>query len=152
MNDRLGHGICECFLPKALLALDVVLWLLMLPIMLRMHTIPALLARVAARAKQKRNPMTELEEAVAIAVRICELQPFRSPFFPKPCLRRSLTLYRTLINMGYHIEIHFGVSKHDDKFTGHSWVTMKGKPVADTCTAIFTAVYTYPPRSRETHI
>jgi len=46
--------------------------------------------------------------------------------------------------MGYPVEIHFGVRKDEDNFIGHSWVTMEGKPVADTTySGIFKAVYSH---------
>jgi hypothetical protein len=46
--------------------------------------------------------------------------------------------------MGYPVEIHFGVRKDDKTLSGHSWVTMEGKPVADTTySGIFKAVYSH---------
>ena len=44
-----------------MLALDVVLWLLALPMALRIHGVPILLKRLAADAKQKRRTILELE-------------------------------------------------------------------------------------------
>ena len=82
MNDRLEHGIREGFVPKALLVLDVVLWLFALPMMLRMHSVPALLTRFAARAIQKRKRLVELQDAVAIVTRTCDLSLFVQVFFP----------------------------------------------------------------------
>ena len=52
--------------------------------------------------------------------------------------------------MGYQVEIHFGVWKDENNFMGHSWVTMEGKPVADTTSsAIFKVVYSHPSSARE---
>ena len=136
------------FLPKALLASDLVLWLCWLPLMLRIQTIPSLLKRLAgSEAHLKKTPM-ELREAIGIITRVCNLRVFRSRFFPKLCLRQSLTLYRTLKQMGYPVEIHFGVRKDDKNFQGHSWVTMHGEPVADTAPdGLFKVVYSYPQAS-----
>ena len=70
---------------------------------------------------------------------------FPPAWFPRPCLRQSLTLYRVLTRMGYPVEIHFGVRKAGDDLQGHSWVTIEGKPVADrTRMDVFKAVYSYP--------
>ena len=132
-------------LPKVALALDLVLWLFWLPVMLRMYTVPILLQRLAESKKYIRRTPTELRDVIGIASCVCNLRPFRSRFFPKLWLRQSLTLYRTLSRMGYPVEIHFGVRKEENNITGHSWVTIAGKPVADTSySAIFKTVYSYP--------
>ena len=112
MINCLRHPIRERFVPKAVLALDVVLWLLALPMALRIHGVPILLKRLAADAKQKKRTILELE--------------------------------------GYPVGIHFGVRKDKNNLTGHSWVTMEGKPVADTTSsAIFKVVYSHPSSARE---
>ena len=150
MINCLRHPIRERFVPKAVLALDVVLWLLALPMALRIHGVPILLKRLAADAKQKRRTILELESVAGIVTRICNLGLFRSSIFPKRCLRQSLALYRALANMGYPVGIHFGVRKDENNLTGHSWVTMEGKPVADTTSsAIFKVVYSHPSNARE---
>lgn len=133
------------FLSKALLALDLVLWLFWLPVMLRVHAIPMLLKRLARSEKHIRETPMELRDAVDIVTRICNLMPFRARIFPQRCLRQSLALYRTLSQMGYPVEIHFGVMKDSKNFHGHSWVTMQGEPVADTARSeVFRVVYSYP--------
>jgi hypothetical protein len=133
------------FLSKALLALDLVLWLFWLPVMLRIHAIPTLLKRLARSGKHIRKTPMELRDAVVVVMRLSNLRLFQSRFFPKLCLRQSLALYRTLSQMGYSVEIHFGVIKDSKNFYGHSWVTMRGEPVADTARSeIFRVVYSYP--------
>jgi hypothetical protein len=141
------HGrMRKALLSKGILALDLVLWLFWMPLILRIHTIPTLLKRLAPGEKHKDKTPIELKDAVGIVTRICNLRVFRPPFFSKLCLRQSLALYRTLTQMGYPVEIHFGVRKDDKTLSGHSWVTLKGEVVADTAqTGIFKAVYTYPP-------
>jgi hypothetical protein len=86
----------------------------------------------------------ELPMAIGIATRICHLRPFRSRIFPKPCLRQSLALFRTLNRMGYPAAMHLGISKQGSDFRGHSWVTVDGKPVADTAPYdTFSPIYSY---------
>ena len=70
---------------------------------------------VLSEAQVKRTPM-ELREAIGIVTRVCNLRMFRSRIFPKLCFRQSLALYRTLNQMGYPVEIHFGVKKDDKIF------------------------------------
>ena len=153
MINCLRHPIREHFLAKGVLGSDLLLWLFWLPIMLRIHTVPILLKRLAlSEAHVKRTPM-ELREAIGIVTRVCNLRVFRSRIFPKQCLRQSLTLYRTLNQMGYPVEIHFGVKKDDKNFQGHSWVTMQGEPVADTAPdRHFKVVYSYPEERALLHL
>jgi len=145
MINCLRHPIREHFVAKAVLGSDLLLWLFWLPVMLRIQTIPMLLKRLArSEAHLEKTPM-ELREAIGIVTRVCNLRVFRSRIFPKLCLRQSLTLYRTLNQMGYPVEIHFGVKKDDKNFQGHCWVTMRGESVADTAAdGHFKVVYSYP--------
>ena len=147
--NHFRRPIPERFFFKAVLALDVVLWLFSLPALLRVHTIPTLLERLTVGKKEKAPPAVNLNDAVGIVTRICNLRPFRARVFPKLCLRQSLALYRTLTQMGYPVEIHFGVRKEDKTLSGHSWVTLRGEAVADTAqSGIFKAVYSYPAARR----
>jgi hypothetical protein len=128
---------------KAVLALDLFLWLWWLAVMLRIYAIPMLLERIAGKRKEAESPI-DVDAVVGLVTHVCNLRPFRSRIFPKLCLRQSLALYRTLIKMGYPIEIHFGVRKDENNLTGHCWVTMEGKPVADTAySATFKVLYSY---------
>ena len=132
-------------LSKATLAANLVLWLCCLPVMLRIQTIPTLLGRLGGSEKQKKKAPMEVKAAVRVVTRVSNLRPFRSRFFPKRCLRQSLLLYRTLCRMGYPVEIHFGARKDGEDLHGHSWVTLHGKPVADTArNEIFKVLYSYP--------
>jgi Transglutaminase-like superfamily len=138
------HPIRERFLPKAMLASDLVLWLFWLPVALRIFTIPRLLERLAHSRRDNVSNSMDLKEAIKIATRLCNLRPFRSRIFPQRCLRQSLTLYRTLNRMGYSVELHFGIYKKGEELRGHSWVTIEGKPVAErTRTEIFKPIYSY---------
>ena len=153
MINCLRHPIREHFLAKAVLGLDLVLWLFWLSVMLRIHAIPMLLKRLAGCEALVKKPPMELREAIGIVTRVCNLRVFRSRIFPKLCLRQSLTLYRTLNQMGYPVEIHFGVKKDDKNFQGHSWVTIYGESVADTAPdGHFKAVYSYPEVSALLHL
>jgi hypothetical protein len=124
-------------------ALRLGLWLCLLPIFLRLRSLPELLNRSTQLGTQpKRESPLERDRAVRIAVRICQMSLFYLPIFPKTCLRQSLALYHVLNRMGCPVEIHFGVLKDGQKFHGHSWVTIQGNPVAErTQPEIFKTVY-----------
>jgi hypothetical protein len=146
MINCLRYPLREHFLSKAVLALHVVSWLFRLPILLRIHTVPVLLERLAPSEDGGTGTRMNLDDAVGIVTRACNLRLFRSRLFPKHCLRQSLALYRTLRRMGYPVQIHFGVIKDEGDFRGHSWVTIGGEAVADTArSGVFKAVYSYPP-------
>jgi hypothetical protein len=161
-------------LSKAWLAVRVGGWLCMLPLLVKIHSLPGLLDRLSRKGsgisdnpksmasltlalfcKGKRKQDRKVEEllketsgmvkATGIVLRVCELRFFRLPIFPRPCLRRSLALYRTLNDMGYPVEFHLGVCKKAGKVRAHSWVTFEGKPVSDnTAIDIYKIVYSYP--------
>jgi hypothetical protein len=142
----IAHPIRERFVSKALLAFRLILWLFWLPAVLRIHTIPRLLNRLARSRKSHRLGALDMMDAVRIIKGICNLRLFRSTVFPRQCLRQSLALYRTLTQLGYPVAIHFGILKNKDAFEGHSWVTVEGEPVADTAPgATFKPIYSYPP-------
>ena len=135
------------FLSKALLALELFLWLCCLPVLLHLRSISRLLQGLAYGAQHKTTLSMQPKDVVAIVTRMSELRLFRSRFFPKRCLRQSLALYRTLCRMGYPVEIHFGAVKNGEDLRGHSWVTLEGASVADTANSeLFRVVYTYPPK------
>lgn len=144
MINCLRHPIRQRLLPKAALALDLFLWLCWLPVALRIYGVPTLLERFSPGTRHKVKMEMELPMMIEIATRICHLRPFRSRIFPKPCLRQSLALFRTLSRMGYPAAMHFGISKEGPNFRGHSWVTMNGDPVADTAPyETFSPIYSY---------
>ncbi len=144
MKNHLHHSRREHYLSKAALALNVLLWLLWLPFMLRIYTVPVLLKHLDRRKQRKDQALINLNEAVGVIARVCSLKLFRSRIFPKLCLRQSLALYRTLTRMGYPVVIHFGALKDEKGLQGHSWVTVEGKPVADTArSGLFKTVYSH---------
>lgn len=145
------------FVPKAWLVLHVAGWLCVLPILLKIYSLPGLLERLSRKGREnrentgktlnlalphKRKGNIEIERVVRIVVRVCSLRLFRQAIFPRPCLRQSLALYRTLNNMNYPVDFHLGVSKRTGKVLAHSWVTFAGRPVSDNAeNDIFKIVY-----------
>jgi hypothetical protein len=121
-------------------------WLCRVPILLRRRPLSIPLAHLtpAQRRRQGRHPLA-LDDAVRLVMRLCRLRLFRGPVFPRTCLRQALTLYYVLTQLGYAVEIHFGIRKERDVLYGHSWVTIQGHPIAESRrTAEFMVVYSYP--------
>jgi Transglutaminase-like superfamily len=136
----------QCWWAQCWFALRVAVWLCCLPILLRLHSLPALLRHLThARARRRRRSSLDMNQAVSIVVRLCNLRLFRLPVFPQACLRQSLALYCVLTRMGYRAEIHFGVAKNGADLRGHSWVMVEGDPVAERApTEAFRPIYSFP--------
>jgi transglutaminase superfamily protein len=116
-------------------------------ILLRFRTLPELLEQLTTRVGQRgRRTRPTLDRAVQIVVRVCHFRLFRGPLFPRPCLRQALTLYDMLTYLGYPVTIHFGILKTGNQLSGHSWVTLDGKPIAENGDpgASHRIVYSYP--------
>lgn len=140
---RLRLPTLEHALSKAALALDVFLWLSLLPLLLRIHSVPALLERLANKKTQSTYSDLDAQQAIRIVAAVCNLHLFRSRVFPKRCLRQSLALYRTLLRLGHSPRIHFGVRKDGHVLIGHSWVSIDGTAIADTSGARFETIYSH---------
>jgi hypothetical protein len=119
-------------LRELLFAAWVAVWLCGLPVRLHRHGLPALLARLTPR----RTPLPlwyapEPVRAVAIVRRLCRLRCFAGRWFPRLCLRQSLSLYYVLARLGLPVSLSIGVLKDDGTLQGHAWVTVDGVPVAE---------------------
>lgn len=64
----------------------------------------------------------------------------------RPCLLRSLVLYRYCWKRGVPASIHFGVRAGMDGLKGHSWVTLNDIPLGESEEGLrpYVAVYSYP--------
>lgn len=64
----------------------------------------------------------------------------------RPCLLRSLVLYRYCWKHGVPVTIHFGVRPGTDGMEGHSWVTRDGTPLGESEAGVrpYVAVYSHP--------
>jgi Transglutaminase-like superfamily len=135
------------WLAKLWLAMRLGAWLALLPIRLHLHTLPELLERLTPRhPRTQRSSPQNREMAVQIAARLCRLRCFRGRFFPRLCIRQSLTLYYVMARLGEPVVLHVGVSKKGDTLQGHSWVTVQGVPMAERVPPekAFRPIYTFP--------
>lgn len=69
----------------------------------------------------------------------------------RPCLLRSLVLYRYCWKHGVPIAIHFGVKSGGNGLDGHSWITLDGAPLFESSETLkpYTIVYSYPEMGRD---
>jgi hypothetical protein len=128
------------------LATRMAVWLCELPVLLPVLPLPALLRRITSRASHQTPAEGALPPDVVadVAVHVCRLPMFRVRPFPRACLRQSLVLFRALTTMGYPATIHFGVRKEGQAVEGHSWVTLYGRPVAESGSVdAFAALYSF---------
>jgi hypothetical protein len=148
MSPRAG----ERWLTYGWLSVRVGFWLCVLPLRLRVFSLPMLLHRLT-RVRRTRGRLLERDRAIKTVVRLCQARLFRLPLFPRSCMRQALALYYVLASMGYPVAIHFGVRKAGEELHGHSWVTCQGTPVAErTRIDLFATVYSYPaPAGRLPH-
>ena len=128
---RVSKSYIPC-LSDSWLAIQVVVLMCRLPVLLRLYALPTLLHRLTASdTTTMMAPDRERDRAVRLVLWVCQLRPFRSRLFPRVCLRQALALYSTLTNLGYTVSIHFGILRRGEELRGHSWVTVKGMPVAE---------------------
>jgi hypothetical protein len=131
------------------LALRTSAWLCSVPLYLRSNSLPALLARIKMTPRSRRSMNhVQTERAVRIAIRISHLRLFRSPIFPRHCVRQTLALAYALSRIGQAFTVHFGVRKEGQGLCGHCWITMQEHPVGERAPAQrFTVVYSYASES-----
>jgi hypothetical protein len=69
----------------------------------------------------------------------------------RPCLLRSLVLYRYCYKQGVPIAIHFGVKSGSDGLDGHSWITLDGALFFESSETLrpYTVVYSYPETGKD---
>lgn len=123
-------------------------WLAFLPLSFHRRPLPDFLERITVRARRRPGSLT-LDQSVRAVAGVCRLPVFHLPIFPRPCLRRSLTLYRMLIQTGHPVVFHLGVRNLDGTFHAHSWVTLNGRPLGEPAHDL-RILYSYPPQSPET--
>ena len=146
---KVSKNYCAC-LSDSWLAIKVVVLLCRLPVLLRLYALPTLLHRLTDTGATVMTALTSRDRAVRLILRVCKLRPFRSRLFPRLCLRQALALYYALTYLGYTVSIHFGIRRRGEELKGHSWVTVKGMPVAEVGNpSAYRIVYSYPPSQPE---
>lgn len=131
------------------------LTVLLTAVLVRTKSLPALLNRLAqpshtriSREAQRQPDIRQIQRIwryshVIVTTLLCSR---------RPCLLRSLVVYRYGCRYGLPISIHFGVRSGMDGLEGHSWVTLHGRPLCESEEGVrsYVAVYSYPEDPSET--
>jgi hypothetical protein len=117
--------------------------LLLLPILHKMLTLPALLHWCDARVVAP--PCVTPSRLLALVRGVCQQH---IGIFRPNCVKQSLVLFHFLRQWGYPAQVHFGVVKHERTLAGHCWLELYGQPFAEPAEPrdVFTVVYSYPER------
>jgi hypothetical protein len=118
-------------------------------VLLRIRRLPALLCYLTRAAHSYTGQTARLEpdfrslDRVRRYSHVIITRLLRSQ---RPCLLRSLVLYRYCWKRGVPVSIHFGVRADMDGLKGHSWVTLDGTPLGESEEGLrpYVAVYSYP--------
>lgn len=117
--------------------------------LLRTKRLPALLCHLARSSHPRTIPHAQMKPDLDSLDRIRRYSHaivtnlLRSK---RPCLLRSLVLYRYCWKRGLPASIHFGVRSGVDGLEGHSWVTLYGAPLGESAGGLrpYVAIYSYP--------
>lgn len=119
--------------PRAVvLALRMIAWSLLLPLLKRFLPLPTLVRLVACRARSSRRAARESLIAT-FAWGIYRARPSQAR---DNCLERSLLAYRFLSRGSADPRLVIGVRKPEDEMLGHAWVVVDGVPLYDSPSAI----------------
>lgn len=129
---------------EALLVARVAALVVVLPALQKLLSLPRLV-RWLDSDRQLPRPGAEAEMARAIRLTQGLLGIDVGVFRPN-CMKQSLVLFRQLRRLGLPVSIHFGAQLTDGKLSGHSWLELDGRPLAEKADPydFFSVVYSYP--------
>jgi hypothetical protein len=115
---------------ETLLAVRVVLFAALVPLLLRLCKLPELPAWIEPR--RRALPPPGAGEVETLTQRIDELLIAGRPAVRTGCMVRGLTLYRFLRRAGADVSLRFGVGTIRGDFAAHCWIVYRGEPLAET--------------------
>lgn len=116
----------------AWLALRMLAWSLVLPLLKYVVPLPLLARLMWSRRGGEPQPWRE-ERVAALAARIARRRPLPNR---DNCLERSLLIYRFLSRLNAEPRLIAGVRRGDAGVIGHVWVTVGGEPVGESLAAL----------------
>ena len=129
---RIISGISKLSWQEMLLACQISLLVILLPVLQKALPLPTLLKRLTPNSRKRNSLGTgdtqNMDMILKLTQRILWLHFW---VFHPTCLKRSLVLYHFLRRYGYPVCICFGVAKSDAELTGHSWISLHGRPVSE---------------------
>jgi hypothetical protein len=113
-------------LRSAALRLRIILFLLVLPILLRLCSVRRTVILLTPRRSRARCTQADVERVVAAVDRLYRRRPLRRY---GPCLRRSLTLYAFLRRRSLPVRLALGAYPSPTGLVAHAWLTLEGQPI-----------------------
>ncbi|MDZ7859133.1 MAG: lasso peptide biosynthesis B2 protein [Candidatus Krumholzibacteriota bacterium] len=111
---------------ESILVLHIFSFMLILPFMIKIFKIHKLVSIITPGKTHYPDNSLTLERVIYLCRRI---QLILTKIGIKySCLKRSLLLFRFLRYYGQPVIINFGVKWEDGNLTGHSWLSLNGKP------------------------
>jgi hypothetical protein len=130
------------------LAARLAIFLCLLPILLRIYSLPRLLLRLGKPSQDPWGRFLQFESIVQVVRRVSNLPFLRPPLFPRSCLLHSLIYYHALRGAGYTVQIHFGIRRTGAELQGHSWLTIPKTAAAQgNRMKAFNTIFSYPSTS-----
>ena len=124
---------------EILLGFRIVAWSLLMPTLRRALPLPVLTRMLSGRAWVA--PRCDLDRKSA------SLVGWILPTRGSNCVTRSLVLYRMLSARDRDVALVLGMRRVPSGWTGHAWVAVEGRPLAETPGALrqFTPVVAFGP-------
>ncbi len=115
-------------LPQDLpLIIGALLRLLYFELILHRRPLPDILAEISGMPSVLSAPAAEVAVTLDKLWRACGFWMARVLKNPRPCLRRSLVLYRWCKKHGVESKVVVGVDKDGDILKGHAWLYVHGQ-------------------------
>jgi len=105
---------------------------------------PRFLLKLLNQGIKSRVDYGRIEKVFFYSSFIMSLWPWR--ITKTPCLLRSLVLFRCLRSEGLKVSINFGIRYQESLLSGHSWLTLEGRPYCESKESLgkFDTVYAFP--------
>jgi len=97
--------------------------------MIHLKPLPVILTEIRETSHAESSPLLQEEAMIKLDKlwRACGFGMARLLRNPRPCLRRSLVLYRWCRKHGVESRLFVGVGKDNDVLKGHAWISVNGQ-------------------------
>ena len=111
-----------------LLILDLLRQLVMIELAIRRRPLPEIVADMMRQANRRRIPNDATQKVMMDKLwRGCGFWLRWLFFDDRPCLRRSLVLFRWRLQHGLPVKLFVGVDRLQGELKGHAWIEISGK-------------------------
>jgi hypothetical protein len=133
---------------KAIMAVRIGAWVLVISGMVKVLSLPRLLSIITPRDVEKISKAGDAQSQLRLAQLTDQLLNLNTFVFTPTCWKRAAVLYRYLALNGIRSSVIFGVRKEGEgQLVGHAWLEVHGDPVLEPSPPDFHVTYTFPPQS-----